>query len=75
MGVDSVVIRFLVEEEGRREILRAVHIWPGVGLISATGGIWLTRDLVPSLIKGLSPFYTDITWLALAAGAASAVTR
>jgi O-antigen/teichoic acid export membrane protein len=73
MGMDAVVIRFLAEEEHRSEVMGAVHAWLAIGLATAVGFIWLTRNLIPSVIPGLSPIYSDLMWLMLATAAATAL--
>ena len=73
LGMDSAVIRFLVEPERRAEILRAVHTWLGIGVVVVGIGTWATRHAVPHLLSALSPIYADVVWLMLAAAAATAL--
>lgn len=73
MGTDSAILRFYVEKERRQDILRASYRWLMIGSLVATGVLWMTRDLVPAIIQGLSATYSDLMWLMLAAAVATAL--
>lgn len=53
-------------------MLRTAWVWLAVGVAVAFPTLWLTRDIVPWLIEGLSSIYGQIMWLMFATAAAMA---